>query len=58
MKVKIPEAETTYWLAIQKLPDFLKTKHHIVKVKMYNISGLYAYIHMSVCVSVCARMFA
>jgi dopamine beta-monooxygenase len=31
--VKIPEEETTYWFAVRKLPDFLKKKHHIVKVK-------------------------
>ncbi|KAK2157257.1 hypothetical protein LSH36_194g01003 [Paralvinella palmiformis] len=29
-KVQIPEDETTYWMAVRKLPD-LKEKHHIIK---------------------------
>lgn len=31
-KIKVPAADTTYWCRIQKLDDFVKTKHHIVQV--------------------------
>ncbi|KAJ6638977.1 Tyramine beta-hydroxylase [Pseudolycoriella hygida] len=30
-KVKVPAKETTYWCRVQKLKDFIKTKHHIVQ---------------------------
>lgn len=31
-KIKVPATDTTYWCRIQKLDDFVKTKHHIVQV--------------------------
>ena len=31
-KVKVPALETMYWCHVVKLPERLKTKHHIVQV--------------------------
>lgn len=33
-KVKVPGVETTYWCHVQRLPEELIQKHHVVQVNI------------------------
>lgn len=41
-RVQVPDVETTYWCRVNKLPDALKIKYHLLRSRLYTLSSRFS----------------